>query len=64
MNARDKITVIAAKLEAAQERRHRMIDDDIRALRCFNKAFRNGNGRSACERFTESLEELRESMSD
>jgi len=62
VNARDQIAVIAAKLEAAQKRRRRMLDDDIRALRCVNKVLFGQNGKVPSKHLTESLESLRESM--
>lgn len=64
MNGQDQITVIAAKMESVIEQRCRMLDADIEALRRFNEALLDNSGKDASERFAESLDSLRETMSE
>jgi len=54
----DKIRVVAVKLESAQQQRRRTIRANIRSLRCLNKVLMNGNGHTATEKFTDSLQKL------
>lgn len=62
MNGQDKIQVIAAKMESVYGQRVRMVEANTQALKCLNQALENGNGRTASEKFTDSLESLQDSL--
>lgn len=64
MNGQDKITVIAAKLDSAIERRRRVIKADTVTLTQLNQVLLSSNGDDASERFSKSLEKLLKAVSE